>query len=816
MQQEIKCLMPCRFLFQDPMSDCRSFGSNYHPSSQSRKISIGVTVDSLSKRKTGTTKENEGKLPNTERTKPSTGISTEGKTKGEAVKTAKGRQTEDAELVKSPWITPRSFHKKSLASETVFFPEETSNCRQRKLNAVKDVALTHSVQFFPNQNLNPQNVGSNQNKRDGLTYKRKGGKDGNSQTVEDFKFSNAHREFLESDKVVVEDKADKRQNVQTEALKIKLRELLGTASSPKSQQSSSQSHEFNANNLRPEIITNNMGDTVAKPRQNSDTIETDSDNPDNTIKRPVTRSLTRKRTAAKVQPDKTKVGLSSNQKHRESIFSFGEGRPTKLDGSANSGSSLSGKMKIQKKSSNIDPRRICFPGKDNADEIQQTTYRSETSVPAEKTSLLGNKIESFPGSFNEKSKENFEKVQDKDPLYSPVINKTNQQVNFDNPTSPERGEKQEDLANISLRNVVHTQHDFQSPTFEFRTPTLNTSPSPTPKTVDIEQGDCSFVPLERGFTIGNIRSFRTFQCSRPVCNKSIAQSQSPDDTEKPIDSSLRNPMPIEENVDAVNEHSEPSSEERWSESFEEGSPIIKRYDCHRENITSPETVIAEKPNLVHCPIKRLQNHEDFRLSEFSPTSPSQKVGVGDGESFWFQEPSEQDQEDELTRAVTLFALALETFKQKMDSATRKKSSEILMSISEEIKSLLLNAESQIESDIGKLTSLSKTKRKRLETRFQEKQEQLKLILEKFMEDIHHHLLGCRSTLDGMETHQIELKGIMKKQKASHQKLLVHVEEAVEIQINNAERRITAVHESAREKMLQLKHVIAECLKDGIY
>lgn len=45
----------------------------------------------------------------------------------------------------------------------------------------------------------------------------------------------------------------------------------------------------------------------------------------------------------------------------------------------------------------------------------------------------------------------------------------------------------------------------------------------------------------------------------------------------------------------------------------------------------------------------------------------------------------------------------------------------------------------------------------------EKQEQLKLILEKFMEDIHHHLLDCRSTLEGMETHQIELKGIMKKQ-----------------------------------------------------
>ena len=45
----------------------------------------------------------------------------------------------------------------------------------------------------------------------------------------------------------------------------------------------------------------------------------------------------------------------------------------------------------------------------------------------------------------------------------------------------------------------------------------------------------------------------------------------------------------------------------------------------------------------------------------------------------------------------------------------------------------------------------------------EQKEQLKLILEKFKEDIHHHLLDCSSILEGMEAHQIELKGIMKKQ-----------------------------------------------------
>ncbi|PPR86920.1 hypothetical protein GOBAR_AA33766 [Gossypium barbadense] len=637
------------------MSDCRSLGSNFHPSSQSRKISIGVILDSLVERKLGDIKEDECKQSNTERIKPDNGIYAEGKNKGEAATTPKRKQTEHAEQVKSPWITPR----KSLAARTA-----SSNLGQKKHKKAKDVSVTYSVQFFSNKTFNAQNARSKQNSFDSfiddLTYKRKERNDGNSQKVE-FNLADAGK-VPESDKL--------------------LQELLGNVSSPESQLSRSQDQEADANNLTPQISVDHMGHTVVKPRQSSDTIETDSENPDQIIKRPVTNSLTRKRAPAKVQTNKTKVGLSSKQKHRERFVSFREGRSTKLDGAVNTASKLSRKKKIQKKSSKIDSRKICFAEEGNVDEIKQTSYRSETPVPAGKTSVLGNKMENSPSFFSEKRRENFERVQENHFFSSPVTNK-NQPANFENPTSPEKGDKQEDFGNISLWNVVNTQDNFPSPTFGFRTPILNTSPSPTPKTMEREQVVCSPVPSERGFITGNIRSFRNFQVSRPVCNKSNAQAHSPVSLTIFQDSDM--------GIEHVKRyaHSKPSSEERLSESFEDFSPIIKRYNCHTENPISLDTGVFEKPNFNRCPIKR--------ISECTPTTASQKARIG--ESVRFHEPLEQDQEDELTRAVTLFASALETFKRKMDSTTSKKSSEILVSISEEINSLLLNAQSEIEYDV---------------------------------------------------------------------------------------------------------------------
>jgi len=45
----------------------------------------------------------------------------------------------------------------------------------------------------------------------------------------------------------------------------------------------------------------------------------------------------------------------------------------------------------------------------------------------------------------------------------------------------------------------------------------------------------------------------------------------------------------------------------------------------------------------------------------------------------------------------------------------------------------------------------------------EQQKQLNLIHEKFKEDINQYLQDCRSTLEGMEAHHIELKGTVEKQ-----------------------------------------------------
>lgn len=45
----------------------------------------------------------------------------------------------------------------------------------------------------------------------------------------------------------------------------------------------------------------------------------------------------------------------------------------------------------------------------------------------------------------------------------------------------------------------------------------------------------------------------------------------------------------------------------------------------------------------------------------------------------------------------------------------------------------------------------------------EQQKQLKLIHEKFKEDINQYLQDCSSTLEGMEAHHIELKGTVEKQ-----------------------------------------------------
>ncbi|KAJ6343848.1 hypothetical protein OIU76_005570 [Salix suchowensis] len=840
-------------LQDDQMNDCRSFGSNYHPSSQSRKISIGILTDSLPKKRSGGMKEDETVVPNTERVNSKKESSVESKNKGNVAidATTKGKQTEASEQVPpSPWITTRSFHQKSPISEGVLHAARTSNLlrstgRRSRISTAKNVPVTNSAEIFAKQTSNSHS-GDGKQKFGGLTYKRKGGKDRNSQPEEEFTFATA-QEGPMLDKVATDDKTEER----TETLKMKLWEILGNVSSQKNQPSNSQVHQIGVNNLNSEQNFNQADDVVVKPRQSPDTIETDSESPKHSMKRPVTRSLSRKRALTKQKPEKNKVDPSSRYSKKlqeKNVFSFEERLPEKQNVAVNGSSSMSTMKKGRINISGIEPCKIHFSEDYNADEIQEGIHKSERSLPAEKTSSLSNKTGNIlcsiqnkrehgePKNRNEERDSNHSAREAPFPAQktSSLSNKmgifhgsprnkreylpknrnqerdshqsgredshqslrthmTDQQKDFSSSAESEHGDQQENFDTTS-NSTVNPQDDFQSPTFKINSPTLSSFPSSMPKSHKINQVFASPEQAMRRFNVEKIHSFRTLWNSNAGCFASNIQTESPDAAAELMDSPSNKTSAVKGERAVEGGLSESSPEGGYSESSEDNSPLVKG---RREGENrSSETATAEKSKFMLHPTKRFCNQKGIVETELTP------------------EISEQNQGGELERVILLFVMALENFQKKMKMETRKKSSDILMSVSEEIHVQLQNIESQIQTDLGKLSSVSKSKRKRLESRFEEQQEQLNLIHDRFKQDIYQHLQECKITLDGLESHQIDFKGTAKKQKATHQKLLMQAEEAVRTQLDDAQRRIVAVQKSAREKMLQLRYAVGQGLNEG--
>jgi len=569
------------------MSDCRSFGSNYHPSSQSRKISIGILIDSLPKKRSGGTKEDEAAVPNIERVNSKKESSVESKKKGKGAidATTKGKQTEAPGRVPSPWTTTRSFHQKSPISEGVLHAVGTSSLprstgRRNRISTAKNVPVTHSVEFFAKHTSNSHS-GDGKEKFGGFTYKRKGGEDRNSQPGEEFTFATAQEGSM-LDKVATDDKTEER----TETLKMKLWEILGNVSSQKIQPSNSQAHQIGANNLNPEQILNQADDVVVKPRQSPDTIETDSESPNHTMKRPVTRSLTRKRASTKQKPEKNKVGPSSSYRQKlkeKNVFSFEERLPGKQNVAVNGGSSMSTMKKGQIKSCGIEPCKTHVSEDYNADKIQEGIHKSERSLPAEKTSSLSNKkgsihcslqnkrecrepkngnkerdsnqsareasfsaektfsLSNKMGNFHDSPRNKREHLELKnrnqeryshqsgreDSHQSPWTHMTDQQKDFNSPAAPEHGDQQENFDTPSSNSTVNPQDDFQSPTFKINSPTLSSFPSSMPKSDQRKQVFASPEQAMRSFTVGKIHSFWTLRNSNAGCFASNSQTESP-------------------------------------------------------------------------------------------------------------------------------------------------------------------------------------------------------------------------------------------------------------------------------------------------
>ncbi|KAF7013005.1 hypothetical protein CFC21_027137 [Triticum aestivum] len=149
-------------------------------------------------------------------------------------------------------------------------------------------------------------------------------------------------------------------------------------------------------------------------------------------------------------------------------------------------------------------------------------------------------------------------------------------------------------------------------------------------------------------------------------------------------------------------------------------------------------------------------------------------------------------DDYLNRAFDELLLVLGRFQTKIKSETRNRSSEILAGTGEIIRQHLEGVEVQMQDDVDKLVNAGKSKRKRLNSTFEEQQEQLRVLHEKFKEEVNQQLLGCKNSLEEFEAYHAELKAVAEKQKASHKKLLQHAESRVGSQLNDAEIKIAKV------------------------
>ncbi|XAR58343.1 hypothetical protein NMG60_11026807 [Bertholletia excelsa] len=778
------------------MSDCQSFGSNCHQCSQPRKISIGVMMNSA-KRRPITTREGEAAGATVEKVLSMKVNCTDGGNLVEGVKDAiMGQAMEGTDQKTSQWVSTRSCHPTKLTSTVVQHANLTDAsgiCNE--LNGAKTVPTV-----IANQMSLSQYSDCVQKHFDKVSFRTKGGTVGTKEMIEELSFATIQESFV-PEREVLQDKTNRTQ-CRREVLRTKLFEILETVSSPIKEVPQDPDAVVNNVNLKQGI---DVKSKAAQPRQASDPIESDSESSDHTLARPTIRSLTRNRAPSEIQRNKIRNLTSSHSwKHLEkNILSFEEGFCQRLEG-------VSSKFFRKKRERKGFRTELCKPTKDNAEKFQPAAHMNKATKNAENVLSYVNRRGSCHNRPPENSDEFVELengVQKKDSLQFPAMNTTDQQGHKNNSTFAEHRPQKEVSANSSLKNTEDPYFAPQSPTFEIRELTKSFSPV-SPHKKNCEELD-DHTPI-------NCR-FNGLLASKPDYHQPDVGMKSSEDAEELEDSSPVKLMTMKQERDAQDTLSRSSSEEKESESSKKGSLINEGQET--ESI-SPGTGVATGPKVVLYPSKRLRSQEDINFAGESPISLYPK-GISSPTSIWTEESngvsrlSDQNQEDGLAKAITLFVLALERVKSKIRLMTSKKSAEILSSIAEEIHFHMQHAESTIQRDVEKLTSVSKSKRKDLETEFEEQQDVLKVVYQKFKEEVNQHLQEWNSKIEGLETQEAEFKVLTEKQKTSQRKLLKQVEEVIETQLNDAQKRITAVHKLAAGKMLQLKFALSVCLKGGI-
>ncbi|KAL8101148.1 hypothetical protein AgCh_033144 [Apium graveolens] len=719
------------------MSQCRSFRSNYRPSSQPKKISIGIVVDQPTKAKPSDIGEDAPATAVVIQNLGSSKVDTmEDMRKYEKVKgPSKEKQNEAAEKESSPWVSTRSFQQNLPISQGVCDAQQAPitlfNQSQRSNGGLQiddGVQKKFSIGIFA----------------------MKGQGDGSSNRVLEIPFATA-QELKVPVSEVAQEKAENTENKGSDILRTKIWEVLGTVSTPTKQFSNSQTLKTCTDNPEPELNSDKKTGSDVKPRQNSDSIESDSDSPNHTMKRPVTRSLTRKRPTT-VQQRKAKNAPSSSNKHKQpekTIFSFEEGLSRKIN-PAIIGVSLSKSEK--KKSLRTEPRKLHLSKRDNADETLKVTDCRNKEDCIENSSGLENDKGKLCGFSLKGNRDTCQKGNRGTCQYLIMENTDNLGGKYE---SMFREYVDEEDMVPSLKNTVEPQFDFSTPTLGIKPTTETYFCDSSPKN-DKEKQEAAHSPmkgLKEVSSIENIRSFKSFSASTLESDKKKKETELADDEVVHEDPLVEKSLPSLKETNTVNSPSTSSSEADGCESSDGDSSTEGPSEAE-----TPEVVKAQEPECLFRQTKRCRISDGADATMSSPCStPPQVFGKFHGL------PSELNEEDGLARAVSLFAMVLERVKSKMKLAANKKSAEILTSVAMEMQLQLQNAELQIQKDVGKLTGIGKTKRRRLETKFQEQQGKLEDIYERFRNEVNVHLQDCKNTLEGLELQQTEFKDIAEEQ-----------------------------------------------------
>ncbi|KAL0459839.1 UNVERIFIED_CONTAM: Meiosis-specific protein ASY3 [Sesamum latifolium] len=776
---------------QERLSECRSFSSNHRCCSQSRKISIGVLIDSISK--ADTKHINESVMQIAEK-----GTSS----KGNCVKDHEGhtplveKHVTDLKKDTSPWVSTRSFNPKGSSSvaghdtqHTPSFPVISRTHPRSKL--LERASGAHVLKLFADKTGLEANE-CRQKTFGKATSSREAGKVSNEEHVEHFVSSTEPGVLVE--KKQVEDKDGKTETGGRETLRMKLWEILGNVSSSNKQCLSSVQ-------LHPDQERDGMHSPTEKRNPNSDTIESDSEM--HFFMRPLTRSLAQKKASSKNQHNKIEATKSTShckECPQKRIFSYRGDWSRRLCDNPDDGSLPSKRNKIERDISGMETQ--WGQKYDNAGERQHSENKTRSIQAVQKSMVHKDKVGHGNSSSDRRNDGLVDRKSGTHKINSsePPLNLMTEQKDVEQPADEisNLNDQQKDITDSLLKNKKNSVCDPSTATFEIKSPgyLLKSKQGKL-------HGQC---PAQKIFNMGGIRSFKSLLSSKPGDCGPTMQMESSDGGYELNNIHLMKPSFIMEE-DSENQMSKLSTDATDSDSSEDDSHIKV---CREQEQLSPEFYIAEE--FLRGPDKSLGNQKDVEVTGCSPMSESLK-GIHDSK---LQMYLELNQNDGLASAVKLLAVALDRFKTKVKSMSNKRSAEILLAAAEEVFLLLQNAESQIKTDVGKLANLSQSKRKRLETRLEEQQEHFLGIYKRFKEEVDRHLQDYDKINEDLEEHDIEIKRTAERQRAAQKKFLSQLEQAIKVQLDEAESRITTVQELARKKMLQLKLLVAECIKHGAF